>query len=62
MQEVSSMILEKLVSAGIGDRPVVFVTHRSEICMVPVNRYFPFANLFALSNVISDYTGWSVNC
>lgn len=56
------MILEKLVSAGIGDRPVVFVTHRSEICMVPVNRYFPFANLFALSNVISDYTGWSVNC
>lgn len=30
------MILEKLVSAGIGDRPVVFVTHRFE----PVNRYF----------------------
>lgn len=30
------MILEKLVSAGIGDRPVVFVTHRSE----PVNGYF----------------------
>ncbi|KAL1215761.1 hypothetical protein V5N11_024301 [Cardamine amara subsp. amara] len=27
LQEVSSMILEKLVSAGIGDRPVVFVTH-----------------------------------
>ncbi|CAN8327482.1 unnamed protein product [Cochlearia groenlandica] len=27
LQEVSSMILDKLVSAGIGDRPVVFVTH-----------------------------------
>ncbi|KFK30069.1 hypothetical protein AALP_AA7G212500 [Arabis alpina] len=27
LQEVSSVILEKLVSAGIGDRPVVFVTH-----------------------------------
>ncbi|XP_047316374.1 uncharacterized protein LOC124920028 [Impatiens glandulifera] len=27
MQEVSSMLLEKLVDAGIGDRPVVFVTH-----------------------------------
>ncbi|XP_015885505.3 uncharacterized protein LOC107420933 isoform X2 [Ziziphus jujuba] len=27
LQEVSSMLLEKLVSAGIGDRPVVFVTH-----------------------------------
>ncbi|ESQ53694.1 hypothetical protein EUTSA_v10024246mg [Eutrema salsugineum] len=26
-KEVSAMILEKLVSAGIGDRPVVFVTH-----------------------------------
>ncbi|CAI9115772.1 OLC1v1016766C1 [Oldenlandia corymbosa var. corymbosa] len=25
--EVSSMLLEKLVAAGIGDRPVVFVTH-----------------------------------
>lgn len=28
LQEVSSMILEKLVAAGIGSRPVVFVTHR----------------------------------
>ncbi|XP_024022941.1 uncharacterized protein LOC21408749 isoform X2 [Morus notabilis] len=27
LQEVSSMLLEKLVDAGIGDRPVVFVTH-----------------------------------
>ncbi|KAI7746929.1 hypothetical protein M8C21_020658 [Ambrosia artemisiifolia] len=27
LQEVSSMLLEKLVTAGIGDRPVVFVTH-----------------------------------
>lgn len=27
LQEVSSMMLEKLVAAGIGDRPVVFVTH-----------------------------------
>ncbi|CAN6587787.1 unnamed protein product [Malus baccata var. baccata] len=27
LQEVSSMLLEKLVSAGIGNRPVVFVTH-----------------------------------
>lgn len=27
LQEVSSMILEKLVAAGIGSRPVVFVTH-----------------------------------
>ncbi|XP_010530366.1 PREDICTED: uncharacterized protein LOC104806947 isoform X3 [Tarenaya hassleriana] len=27
LQEVSSMLLEKLVSAGIGERPVVFVTH-----------------------------------
>ncbi|XP_027149973.1 uncharacterized protein LOC113750198 isoform X1 [Coffea eugenioides] len=25
--EVSSMLLEKLIAAGIGDRPVVFVTH-----------------------------------
>jgi hypothetical protein len=29
LQEVSSMLLEKLTAAGIGDRPVVFVTHRS---------------------------------
>lgn len=28
IQEVSSMLLDKLVAAGIGDRPVVFVTHR----------------------------------
>ncbi|KAM7279718.1 hypothetical protein ACFE04_006852 [Oxalis oulophora] len=27
LQEVSSMLLAKLVAAGIGDRPVVFVTH-----------------------------------
>ncbi|GJX77246.1 armadillo-like helical domain-containing protein [Tanacetum coccineum] len=27
LQEVSSMLLEKLIAAGIGDRPVVFVTH-----------------------------------
>ncbi|XP_071733264.1 uncharacterized protein [Rutidosis leptorrhynchoides] len=27
LQEVSSMLLEKLTAAGIGDRPVVFVTH-----------------------------------
>ncbi|KAL0545647.1 hypothetical protein IC582_015537 [Cucumis melo] len=27
LQEVSSMLLDKLVTAGIGDRPVVFVTH-----------------------------------
>lgn len=27
-QEVSSKLLQKLVAAGIGDRPVVFITHR----------------------------------
>ncbi|KAK7321704.1 hypothetical protein VNO77_32587 [Canavalia gladiata] len=27
LQEVSSMLLEKLIAAGIGNRPVVFVTH-----------------------------------
>ncbi|KAH7567378.1 hypothetical protein JRO89_XS07G0061300 [Xanthoceras sorbifolium] len=27
LQEVSTMLLEKLVAAGIGNRPVVFVTH-----------------------------------
>nr|KAJ0205651.1 hypothetical protein LSAT_V11C500233520 [Lactuca sativa] len=27
LQEVSSMLLEKLIAARIGDRPVVFVTH-----------------------------------
>eukprot|EP00268_Persea_americana_P060039 TRINITY_DN7434_c0_g1_i9.p1 TRINITY_DN7434_c0_g1~~TRINITY_DN7434_c0_g1_i9.p1 ORF type:complete len:188 (-),score=27.08 TRINITY_DN7434_c0_g1_i9:565-1128(-) len=27
MQEVSSILLKKLVAAGIGNRPVVFVTH-----------------------------------
>ncbi|KAF5196910.1 Serac1 [Thalictrum thalictroides] len=27
LQEVSSMLLQKLVAAGIGNRPVVFVTH-----------------------------------
>ncbi|XP_020231812.2 uncharacterized protein LOC109812293 isoform X2 [Cajanus cajan] len=27
LQEVSSMLLDKLVAAGIGNRPVVFVTH-----------------------------------
>ncbi|KAF7817516.1 Protein SERAC1 isoform A [Senna tora] len=27
LQEVSSMLLEKLVAAGIGNRPVIFVTH-----------------------------------
>lgn len=30
LQEVSSMLLDKLVAAGIGDRPVVFVTHRPD--------------------------------
>lgn len=33
VQEVSSMLLEKLVAAGIGDRPVVFVTHRYVWCL-----------------------------
>ena len=28
VQEVSSMLLRKMVAAGIGSRPVVFVTHR----------------------------------
>ncbi|KAM0060716.1 putative armadillo-like helical, alpha/Beta hydrolase [Helianthus debilis subsp. tardiflorus] len=27
LQEVSSMLLDRLITAGIGDRPVVFVTH-----------------------------------
>ncbi|WOH05983.1 hypothetical protein DCAR_0625406 [Daucus carota subsp. sativus] len=27
LQEVSAMLLQKLIAAGIGDRPVVFVTH-----------------------------------
>ncbi|XP_075082289.1 uncharacterized protein LOC107779561 isoform X2 [Nicotiana tabacum] len=27
LQEVSAMLLEKLVAAGIGDRPVVFISH-----------------------------------
>lgn len=27
LEEVSSMLLNKLVAAGVGDRPVVFVTH-----------------------------------
>lgn len=27
LQEVSSMLLDKLLAAGVGDRPVVFVTH-----------------------------------
>ncbi|MQL71468.1 hypothetical protein Taro_003791 [Colocasia esculenta] len=31
LQEVSSKLLEKLVAAGIGNRPVVFVTHRFAI-------------------------------
>ncbi|KAK3223737.1 hypothetical protein Dsin_010762 [Dipteronia sinensis] len=31
LQEVSTMLLEKLVAAGIGSRPVVFVTHRKKI-------------------------------
>ncbi|GFP94538.1 protein serac1 [Phtheirospermum japonicum] len=30
LQEVSSTLLDKLVAAGIGDRPVVFVTHRQD--------------------------------
>ncbi|KAK1302778.1 hypothetical protein QJS10_CPB12g01573 [Acorus calamus] len=30
-KEVSSMLLKKLVAAGIGDRPVVFITHRYSI-------------------------------
>jgi hypothetical protein len=33
LQEVSSMLLEKLVAAGIGNRPVVFVTHRFYSCI-----------------------------
>lgn len=31
------MLLEKLVSAGIGNRPVVFVTHRSVKCCLCVH-------------------------
>ncbi|KAL3700440.1 hypothetical protein R1sor_018462 [Riccia sorocarpa] len=27
LQEVSSMLLDKLIAAGVGDRPLVFVTH-----------------------------------
>lgn len=34
MQEVSSMLLEKILAAGIGDRPVVFVTHRYAQCFL----------------------------
>lgn len=49
LQEVSSVILEKLVSAGIGDRPVVFVTHRYEISYGTCQ--FPNANFFALSGL-----------
>lgn len=45
------MILEKLVSAGIGERPVVFVTHRSEISYVDCLSIFPKANLLGLSLV-----------
>jgi hypothetical protein len=28
IQEVSSILLDKLIAAGVGERPVVFVTHR----------------------------------
>jgi triacylglycerol esterase/lipase EstA (alpha/beta hydrolase family) len=27
IQEVSSILLDKLIAAGVGERPVVFVTH-----------------------------------
>ena len=33
------MILEKLLAAGIGDRPVVFVTHRYVWCYVYPSSY-----------------------
>lgn len=35
------MLLEKLVAAGIGDRPVIFVTHRLD-CILIQNWANPF--------------------
>ncbi|KAF8377521.1 hypothetical protein HHK36_030903 [Tetracentron sinense] len=55
VQEVSSMLLEKLVAAGIGNRPVVFVTHSMGGLVVKQMLYQAKADNF--DNLVSNTIG-----
>lgn len=57
VQEVSSMLLEKIVAAGIGDRPVVFVTHRYVQWLVWASTWCFWVSLLVsfLFSIISDW-------
>lgn len=51
------MLLEKIVAAGIGDRPVVFVTHRYVQCLVWASTWCFWVSLLVsfLFSIISDW-------
>ncbi|ONK75686.1 uncharacterized protein A4U43_C03F19480 [Asparagus officinalis] len=55
LQEVSSMLLQKLVAAGIGDQPVVFITH--SLGGLVVKQMLYQAKISNLSNFVNNTVG-----
>ncbi|OWM80746.1 hypothetical protein CDL15_Pgr006776 [Punica granatum] len=55
LQEVSSMLLQKLVTAGIGNRPVVFVTH--SLGGLVVKQLLHKAKLENIDNLVKNTIG-----
>lgn len=55
LQEVSSMLLHKLVAAGIGNRPVVFITH--SMGGLVVKQMLFQAKMSNLSNFVNNTVG-----
>ncbi|KAI4366418.1 hypothetical protein MLD38_022299 [Melastoma candidum] len=55
LQEVSSMLLRKLVAAGIGDRPVVFITH--SMGGLVVKQLLHKAKMESIDNLVKNTVG-----